>query len=208
MSNKIVEPLSLCDEAAIYHEETVARSMQCLVECQVRAEEELRGMFGEAHSIDEMAIMFLDPEALRRWVDAAVRVPGVVLFNTAHDSVATTPIPGRYNVHYWFLSVPPFYGQWRIEAMYAHSGSPLHDSLKRTMNGDDILVVHASFKCADEEAYGVATNTLVRNGYEVAQKCESTYGRFSYWRPEEAQNGVLLKPRLNIRDQENHDDLR
>jgi hypothetical protein len=198
----VIDPLSHCDETSVYYEELVARTFTELVKAHQQAQEELRGMFGAEAVIDEMALMFRDPDVLRSWVDAAVRIPGVTLFNTAHDSVGTQPIPGRYSVHYWFLSVPEVYGPWRVEAMFAHPGSPLHDSLRRQGRGEELLMVHASFKCPDEEAYGVATNTLARNGYEPVQKCESTYGRFSYWRHEDAVRGVFLKPRVNLRDAE------
>lgn len=202
MNPIMLEPMSRCQEDAVYYEELVSRTLLELVAAYREAQEELRGMFGELRHIDEMAIMFKNPEQLRSFVEAAVRIPGVVLFNTAHDSVHTQPIPGQYDVHYWFLSVPEEYGSWRIEAMYAHPGSPLHDSLRRQGASDEILMVHASFKCPSEEDYGIANNILQRNGYEPVQKCDSTYGRFSYWRPEEGTRGVYLKPRVNLRDGE------
>ena len=196
----VIEPLSRCTEAAVYYEEWVSRSMKFVVQCYEKAREEVRSMFGAGVNVDEVAIMFRDPDALRHWVEAAVRVPGVTLFNTAHDRVVTSPIPGQYDVHYWFLTVPEEYGGWRIEAMYAHPGSPLHDSLLRRMLDQEALVVHASFKCADEEEYGSANSVLARNGYALAQRCDSTYGRFSYWRLDEEEYTVFLKPRVNLRD--------
>jgi len=211
VSIRVVEPLSRCGEAAVYYEEWVKHGMRAMAEAQEKAQEQLRGMFGSGAVIDEMAIMFQNPYELRSWVDAAVRLPGVVLFNTAHDSVSTQPIPSRYNVHYWFLSSPwpegyePGEDLWRVEAMYAHKGSPMHDALRDQFSPGESLTVHASFKCADEEAYGVATNTLQRNGYEAVQRCESTYGRFSYWRQGEQETGVFLKPRVNLRDTEDND---
>lgn len=203
MNIRIEDPVSRCDEAAVYYEEAVSRTMEALVQSRNVAQEEMRALFGDFYEVDEMALLFRSPETLRYWVEAAVRIPGVVLFNTSHDAVTTTPIQGQYDVHYWFLSVPEEYGGWRIEAMYAHPGSPLHTTLALKMKEADVTVVHASFKCVDEEMYGIAVNTLSRNGFDLAQKCQSTYGRFSYWGNEEKElGGVFLKPRVNLRDME------
>jgi hypothetical protein len=207
---RIVDPMTRCEESAVYNEELVSSAMQEVTATRQQAQEALRGMFGADAHIDEMAVMFRDPGELRNFVEAAVRVPGVTLFNTAHDSVSTQPIPGRYDVHYWFLSMPQENGEqpWRLEVMFAHPGSPLHDSLRRQMTRETpLMLVHASFKCPDEEAYASAVHTLARNNYEMLQRCESTYGRFSYWLTDEVTDqGLLLKPRINLRDQEKQDD--
>lgn len=206
-----VNPLSRREEAKVYYEEWVSKSMTDLTERQAQASEDLRSLFGTGVTVDEMAVMFEDMDALYGWVTHAVRVPGVTLFNTAHDVVTTGPIPGTYNVRYWFLSSPwakdtePGEERWRIEAMFAHSGSPLHDSLLRSMRAqdEDAVVVHASFKCRDVEHYAEAQATLRMGGYELVQRCDSTYGKFSYWRKLDATGTwVYLKPRVNLRDTE------
>lgn len=202
--------MSTCEKQEKLAEKWVYDIMRQLVEYKRNADEELRAMFGAAHEIDEMALMFTSPSWALRWISSAVRVPGVNLFNTAHDTVETRPVPSTYNVHYWFLSSPfpegyePGEERWRIECMYAHEGSPLHETYSRKMHGKDVAAIHASFKCPDEEAYAVAVKTLGDNGYEAAQFCESTYGRFSYWAPAEHGladgSGLYLKPRVNLRD--------
>lgn len=210
MSGMVLDPMSHCDEQEVLAEEWVSITMKRVVEYRAQAQEQLRGMFGAAYDIDEMALMFTEEAWALRWISSAVRIPGVNLFNTAHDAVQTRPVPSSYNVHYWFLSTPAADlgdKDWRIEAMFAHPGSPLHDVHLRAMQGREICVMHASFKCPDEEAYAVAVKTLADNGYEAAQLCQSTYGRFSYWAPEESAGaGVYLKPRVNLRDAENDDE--
>jgi hypothetical protein len=204
----IKDPLSRCEESAVYNEELVSSVMKEVAEARQRSQEDLRGMFGAEAHVDEVAVMFTSPGDLRNFVEAAVRVPGVVLFNTAHDSVSTEPIPGHYDVHYWFLSMPETEGEnpWRLEVMYAHPGSPLHDSLRRQMTKETpLMLVHASFKCPDEEAYALAVHTLARNGYELLQRCNSTYGRFSYWLSDVESADTLLKPRVNLRDTKEED---
>lgn len=212
MNDVTLEQAAYCEEQARLGEEWVAQSLATVVQMKERATQELRAMFGTTYSIDEMALMFTDQGWLQRWVTDAVRVPGITLFNTAHDSVQTRPVPSSYDAHYWFLSTPEAYhqdGEWRVEAMTTHPGSPLHDSMLRTMRGTTIAVVHASFKCPDEEAYAIAVKTLVDNAYEAAQLCDSTYGKFSYWSPMDREDRApcaYLKPRVNLRDQEDRDD--
>jgi hypothetical protein len=202
-----------CEEQERLGEEWVSKAMARVVRAKERATEELRALFGATYEIDEMALMFTDAGWLQRWVTSAVRVPGMALFNAANDHVRTRPIPSSYDVHYWFLSTPRDYhadGEWRLEAMIPHPGSPLHDTLLHGMpNETDITVVHASFKCPDEEAYAVAVKTFKDGAYEAAQLCDSTYGKFSYWSPldrEDRAPSVYLKPRVNLRDQEDRDD--
>jgi len=205
----IPEPLGYCEEQEVQAEEWVSSIMKSVVQYHAEAQEELRGMFGTAYIIDEMALMFTSPAWALRWISSAVRIPGMTLFNSANDHVQTRPVPSRYDVHYWFLSSPftegvdePGEERWRIECMYPHPGSPLHDAYRRMMRRNDVMTMHASFKGPDEEAYGVAVKTLRDNGYEAAQLCTSTYGRFSYWLPQEDEDGsgVYLKPRVNLRD--------
>jgi len=197
-----VSDVSRCQKQEVLAEQWVSEILRSVQEYRAHAQEELRAMFGTRYSIDEVALMFTSPSWALRFIGSAVRVPGITMFNAAHDVVTTRPIVSTYSAHYWFLTTPDEEDPWRLECMYAHVGSPLHDSYRGFMADRDVIAVHASFKCADEEAYGVAVKTLRDNGYEAAQLCDSTYGRFSYWMPEEegATSGLYLKPRVNLRD--------
>lgn len=210
----ITSPVSAHEEAAIVVEEWVSKTMALALREKQKADEAVRAMFGASTYIDEISLLFTTPHRAHTWIDTAVRLPGVELFNTARDVVRTEPIRSQYSVHYWFLTVPAAHWSpqpWRIEAMYSHPGSPLHDSVLTPMaaSGADAGVMHASFKCADEEAYATANKVLRDNGYECAQRCQSTYGRFGYWYPMEMGDDDIvtaLKPRVNLRDQENDDE--
>lgn len=203
-----MEPLAPTEEHQVIEEERVSAVLREVHRFKKEADERLRAVFGTRHAIDEMAVMFPSAGQALRWVSQAVRVPGVTLFNSATDQVQTRPIPSAYTAHYWFLTPPELPAgetqPWRIEAMYARSGSPLHDAHLKFMERDEVCIMHASFKCADEESYGVAVKSLRDNGYEAVQLCDSTYGRFSYWAPAEGVSGpaVYLKPRVNLRDTE------
>ena len=163
----------------------------------------VRGVLGTRYTLDEMALFFRDEHTLSSFVRAAVGLgEGYLLFNTAYDNVKTSPLLSEYHVRYWFLSTPHGF---RVELMCAFPGSPLHDVIDRKMaevhNGGAVSV-HASFKCATEEDYANAVHTLKTNAYQLVQACESTYGRFSYWQPAEAEERPdwYLKPRVNLRD--------
>lgn len=211
----IQNPISSCRETSIAAEQWVSETMQLLVDTRVTLDEQVRGMLGSAAYIDEMSLLFTSPHYAKLWVDTAVRLNGVTLFNTADDTVRTSPIRSDYNVHYWFLTAPEGHSTaertWRIEVMYAHIGSPLHDSHLLAMRaaGQECGIIHASFKCATEEAYGDAVVALAKNAYEPAQHCESSYGKFSYWYPLELGHhdiATALKPRVNLRDMESDDE--
>lgn len=164
-----------------------------------RMNEELRGLFGAKSFIDEMAFYFPDRELLFIFIGKAVQ-RGWVLFNFAEDNVITQPIPGDYGVEYWFLMHPD--RSYRLELMTVPTGfSPYHASLQERMRriSRPAALAHASFKVADENAYAAAVVTLRQAGYELAQHCTSTYGRFSYFLSGDA-NVTALKPRLNVRD--------
>ena len=168
----------------------------------IKMNEVVRGMFGPNITIDEMALIFPSVSVLASWVRRLVARPGYELFNVAHDTVKASPIPAKYEVEYWFLRTPFDY---RLELMAVNNGySPIHSAIQLVPNADslDIVVpVHASFKVADSMAYASANRTLQREGWECAQKCDSSYGLFSYWmlNPDE-EDGWFLKPRVNLRD--------
>jgi len=163
----------------------------------------VRALLGD-RAIDEMALMFHDYQTLFAFVNNALPQPGVTLFNYAKDVVRTEPIESEYTVEYWFLTLP--LPGVRLEALVQNGGSPLHTSvqLRNPHSGTGSVVkMHASFKCASEEEYGDACTALRRSGWELAQRCDSTYGKFSYWQstcdPADRPQW-FLKPRLNLRD--------
>lgn len=166
--------------------------------------ERLRGLFGPAAVIDEIALMFNDEKSLTEFVRSAVCNHGYDLFNTANDVVETWPIRNMYRVSYWFLSTPHGY---RLELMTASTGSPLHDAISQRMSEASAAAVHASFKVDNEVDYAIVNGTLLNEGYEMAQRCQSSYGRFAYWTRTGREEGVelYLKPRLNTRDAPDED---
>lgn len=143
---------------------------------------------------DEVSILFGSAQELIDFVQIAVQRPEVKLFNTARDNVSTSPILSQYWVSYWFLEGP---WPYRIEAMNATPGSPLHDA--RLVRNPNPHIIHASFKCASEMQYAVAMGELVEIGHEIVQRCESNYGLFSYWDVGD-EEGCYLKPRLSRKD--------
>jgi hypothetical protein len=182
--------------------------------------DELLARMGFVYGIDEIAYLFPTHHHAEVFIREAVHDEAeCTLFNVATDHVHTSPINSCYDVMYQFLSVPSSYlphrpsqtSTVRIEAMHLARGfSPLHFGELLSMERDGLLAsaIHASFKCEDETAYAAATHRLRESGWEVAQRCDSTYGRFSYWKPLEADQWLpdgpfmYLKPRINLRDAE------
>lgn len=163
--------------------------------------EEVRGLFGAERTVDEMAVYFPNRDLLVTFMAQAVQ-RGWRLFNFAEDNVVTRPIIGTYAVEYWFMEHEDH--DYRLELMTIPEGfSPYHASLFEAcrLHSAPASIVHASFKVPDEESYGAAVVGLRKADYELAQHCESTYGRFSYFVRYEADNArPALKPRLNMRD--------
>lgn len=170
--------------------------------------ETLRGVLAQ-HWIDEMALLFPDAATVYHWLNEAVCREGVALFNTSTDRVTTGPIMSVYDVAFWFLTTPHPY---RVEAMVCGPGSPLHtalvgycDAFSFRPQGLPTLGVHASFKCDTEEDYAVALGALRAAGWELLQRCDAGYGRYSYWHNPDGntEKAWFLKPRVNLRDMEN-----
>jgi len=170
--------------------------------------ETLRGMFGASYRIDEMAVMLGNHHDAMILITTLIELEGFELFNAAKDIVATTPIPSRYAVQYWFVRTP---WDFRIEVMTLGEGfSPIHSALEQQlrMQNHGVGAVHASFKVPDEEQYAMAVHHLQKNGYALQQHCKSDYGRFSYFGPvvdyeaeeDETINPWTIKPRMNLRD--------
>jgi hypothetical protein len=164
--------------------------------------------------IDEIAVMFRDDESKMAWIRDAVSEPGVKMFNSAWDTVHTSPIPSRYDVEYDFLEAPGL--GMRVEAMRIDRGiSPLHQTLDETWYNPTIspaspdlgmVVVHLSFKTTKDE-YELNRAAMVSGGAELVQACHSTYGQFSYYRVKdydtwEIPSNLYIKPRINTRDPE------
>lgn len=158
--------------------------------------EDLRGLLGPEYAVDEMAIYCTRTSRLYSFLETAVQFEGYELFNAACDTVHTEPIPSAYHIGYWFLRTPHPY---RIEMMKLQGGySPLHSGWE-VVDDMDVVQVHASFKCSDETSYMIACGSLLRADYEMAQRCESSYGKFSYFiNPDKSP--WYLKPRINLRD--------
>lgn len=165
------------------------------------ANEEVRGLFGAAYLVDEMALYFPDSDLLTLFVSKAVQ-RGWVLFNHAEDNVTTRPIPGAYVVQYWFLRHEE--REYRLELMTVDEGhSPYHASLHHLCQqmATPISLAHASFKVTNETNYAAAGVALRNGGFELGQHCTSSYGRFSYYLNDtEGRRLPALKPRLNERD--------
>lgn len=165
-----------------------------------------------SHHVDEIAYMFADRNCLDTFTKEAVQVDGCIMFNSADDHVHTLPLQTCYDVEYRFFTVPmehvPGVDPVRVEAMQIKRGfSPLHLAEEAGYGSTSGMgAVHASFKCETEEEYGAVTHRLRDRGWEVAQKCDSTYGKFSYWAPLDRDEWLpmgpylYLKPRVNIRD--------
>jgi hypothetical protein len=166
-----------------------------------------------SHHVDEVAYLFLDRNHLDIFTREAVRTDGCIMFNTAEDHVHTLPLKTCYDVEYRFFTVPvqflPGIEQVRVEAMQIKRGfSPLHEAEAPSLAsvGAPMGAIHASFKCQTEEEYAAVVVRLRERGWEVAQKCDSTYGRFSYWSPVDREEWLpdgpylYLKPRVNTRD--------
>lgn len=203
--------LTLPEDRADREEELTASVRSTLHDVHAAWQEQnaiLRGLLGASTHVDEMSLLFHGEQALATFVRFAVRERGYSLFNTAWDHVQTGPIASHYDVTYWFLGTPhyvPGKAGYRLELMSLLSnGSPLHDCLIDSVYPGPIRYrpVHASFKCSDEEGYGTAVNSLRQGGYELAQRCNSSYGAFSYWQHHAIEGMPLwfLKPRVNTRD--------
>lgn len=148
---------------------------------------------------DEAALMVQN--LFHEWMmlETAVRLRGWRFTNAATDHVQTNPIPQNYSVHYSFLTHPN--KSWRVELMRVTQGvSPLHNAYATA----PLLEVHHSFKIDDPEGYASISEALHNMRWQCAQTCESTYGRFSYWRlPADSLEWptfAFVKPRVNLRD--------
>lgn len=158
--------------------------------------------FGLNVDFDEVALMFRSEHEAYKFAERVIRDHGdVKLFNVATDNVQTYPIRSDYEVKYLFLETGLGY---RMELMVITSGmSPLHMAMLHRMNQQQLpwVVVHHSFKLPFVDDY---FDIIGRFGDDVnlalVQRCESSYGSFSYWAPHSAAQDNFIKPRVNRRD--------
>jgi hypothetical protein len=197
--------------------EKLSRGVQAANAALIDVELNLTGQ-----EVDEVALMFSNEREAWKFIERAVQVPGVKLFNVATDNVETYPIRSRYGVEYYFLETTWGY---RVECMVLRGGfSPIHGGIRETDfdvvgNRLDAGVVHYSFKCNDEAEYEAACQAMEIGEWTRAMTCHSTYGTFSYWLTDEETDRRLLakgidwcladmgktleayiKPRVNLRD--------
>ena len=152
--------------------------------------------------IDEVALMVESAVQLRGLYEELENL-GWRNFNEARDIVRTNPIQSQYAVRYHFFGNPDV--PWRLEVMQMEEGvSPLHSALAPATDLEVCRLVHASFKVDSSASYGIVRSLLSQSPDRLVecQRCESTYGRFSYWRPSERNDLFVsyLKPRVNLRD--------
>lgn len=168
-------------------------------------------------TIDEAAIMVGGYSAAHRLI-AELNSAGWHHFNTAADLVYTNPFGTRYFVNYEFLQHRKW--QYRLEVMFMGEGridgnpgfSPLHQALWHPNGVPGMAplqypIPHLSYKPPlnagydqARAAYSRAVAGLQANGLIHAQTCQSTYGTFGYYLPQDATRQLYLKPRVNTRD--------
>lgn len=170
-------------------------------------------------AIDEVAVLTPSPWHADRLIEDLVAQEWEH-FNSADDLVYTTPFGTRYFVHYEFLRNAQ--ANWRLEVMHMGVGksdgqtgfSPLHQALwspngntANTAGAYEYPVPHLSFKCtptaadqSNRSCYSRAVGHLQHQGLIHAQTCQSTYGVFGYYLPNDAEHQLYLKPRANLRD--------
>lgn len=181
-----------------YGEEAVVRTLRA---CTMEAEWYNRILEGLGVNIDEIALLVSDNSQLEHLDMILCRNMGWEKFNTAHDAVKTAPIRSSYTVEYHFFRHPDV--AWRLEVMRLSSGvSPLHSAIPLPLARQVAVPVHASFKTPNEEQYAYARGHLENQGFSLAQQCDSTYGRFSYFTTLglPVNRVPYVKPRVNLRD--------
>jgi hypothetical protein len=149
--------------------------------------------------IDETSLLFATEAGMRSFVRWSVGL-GMQNFNSQRDVMQREwELSNQaFSVAFEFLRWPE--SPWRIECMVVLDGeAPIHEAaLRRLGNG---CVVHASFKCVDDEAYVDACAVLSKQLREEAAY-RNSYGQFSYWTDLNRLTKRLpfFKPRLNLRD--------
>lgn len=182
-----------------YGSQAVGRTLVALAGEENRLNEQLAA---GGYFVDEFALLVGDNTQLDQLDQLLTLDYGWERFNVASDSVRTAPIRSAYDVEYHFFRHPD--AHYRLEVMRLRTGvSPLHAAIPLPLGRQVATPVHASFKVEDEERYAYARTYVGGLGYVEAQRCDSTYGRFSYWTK---MGGAFvdrvpyLKPRVNLRD--------
>lgn len=149
------------------------------------------------YEVDEVSILCGSPVLLQTLVNHCTSL-GYDHFNRVESDRMKrkdTLRQRKFDVRFEFLRAPG--ASWRIEAMCVLGGhAPLH-SQHIAVYGDP-CVVHASFKCQDEEGLGKAERELHKIGSALpfCASYQNSYGEFSYWKV----GRYYLKPRVNLRD--------
>lgn len=150
--------------------------------------------------VDEVAVIMDSRATVGSVLPSMVANQGIEYFNNAVDTVTAWPFGGTYKPEYHFFRTPY---PWRIELLrLPDGGSPVHApyATQDNVTKSGLLLVHFSFKCDSKEEYEEAHDWLNKEAV-LAQSCESTYGRFAYWRsPALGKKMAYVKPRVNLRD--------
>lgn len=171
-------------------------------------------------TFDEVAIMAPNPAARDLLVKELV-LAGWKVFNQAKDLVYTNPLGTRYVVGYTFLSHSgkPYRMEVMLLGQPAQDGtvgfSPLHQSLWQPdgraptwADHAEMPIPHLSFKptaklvrtIGARRAVRRVLDTMTKEGFIIAQACQSTYGEFWYLKHVDQPRALYLKPRINQRD--------
>ena len=165
---------------------------------------ELNMSLGIDAEVDEMSILFTDPQCMEDFVEyVGDNMQVEELPPVERTRVTRRDAPGQFDVAYRFLNFPQF--EYRIECMhifpeldnlgneeeaFGEPSYPLHLPIAQ------LGVAHASWKCADIEQYNGHDATLVGQSIPREAEYENDYGRFTYW----GKRIPYLKSRVNLRD--------
>lgn len=179
------------------------RAVELACDAQRKAQQAMDMEMFVKGTIDEISLLFGTPEELEGFVKWAVAGDKLEHFNSVpHDQMDRLDVTDRhefFHVRFEFLRLPDV--DWRIEAMCVLAGlAPLHS--QRLAEDREAAVMHASWKCADTDAYrlvkqelGEAFGTMVP-AVQFNAEYQNSYGIFSYW----GDRGPYFKPRVNLRD--------
>lgn len=142
--------------------------------------------------IDEVSMVYDDPDHLMDFVTWAVEVEGMEHFNKrVMDRMHRLDVPGDewFDVRFEFLR--PKDQHFRIEAMCIGEGSaPLHEAAL-AIDGPGTCV-HASYKPRGYGTHVVRLNRVL----SLEAEYSNAYGLFSYW----SGLSTYVKPRLSFAD--------
>lgn len=153
-------------------------------------------------TIDEIAVLFDGPEALKAFVKWGITHGGLEHFNSVpHDRMhrQDSAVDEFFDVRFEFMRKPGV--PWRIEATCVLNGTaPLHSAVLDSRGSG--TPIHASWKCYDKPAYDTVINSMSQElgsmvpAVPFCAEYRNSYGLFSYWGTED----LFFKPRVNLRD--------